>query len=133
MNENENVSAYVERFEKKRTAYNNEIMKRKLLIAKAKNPPSSSEDKETIKQEIETDSNSDASIELIITEAGFMKCFMKGLLSKTLKREIKGHKFEKLDEILSWIKEMYDSEESDSSGDDNSNDSEAEDQTPQPK
>ncbi|CEP16762.1 hypothetical protein [Parasitella parasitica] len=133
MNENETVSAYVERFEKKRTLYNNEIMKRKLTIEKTKKVSSGSNEKDPVKQEALNNNNSDTIIELIITEAGFMKCFLKGLLSKSLKREIKGQKFNNVDQMLSWIKEMYESDESDNSRDDSGNDSDDEDQALQTK
>ncbi|CEP16761.1 hypothetical protein [Parasitella parasitica] len=102
-------------------------------MRKNENETQRNHEKNPVKQEALNNNNSDTIIELIITEAGFMKCFLKGLLSKSLKREVKGQKFNNVDQMLLWIKEMYESDETDNSRDDSGNDSDDGDQALQTK
>ncbi|EPB90354.1 hypothetical protein HMPREF1544_02880 [Mucor circinelloides 1006PhL] len=120
---NESVNSYIKRFEKKRGLYDNEIItKRKLTLNKnkpLKSAPAESKGKQSSstsnkESDIESDQEgSDTTIELIITEAGLIKCFTKGLNSKTLKRDIKARKFGTLENLLKWLRDLYDSDDSD--------------------
>lgn len=104
MTPQESVSEYIHRYEKLRLKYNNEIAKSQKLKKLSANSNITEKAKET--KDI-----ANAEVEFVITEAGFLKYFIKGLYSKDIKRLIKMEKPTTLEEAINLLKDVYGSED----------------------
>lgn len=111
MNKSESIDAYIERFENKRLQFNRETLKQNTAVveeeqqtkkkAKRRGQTSTSAEGEVETDELAVGTTTIPSIKenagLSISENAFIKFFIKGLLSKGLKRYLKVEKPETLD------------------------------------
>lgn len=148
MNQNESVLNYIERFDKKKMQYNNEVVKRTTRTPTSikQSEPSIKRESKSTKNETSEATTSTAitpiqetsNLEFMITESGFLKYFIKGITIKTLKRHLKLEKPSTIEDAYSIIREMYDSDDegdtSDAQEDINkSSDESSDDESVQPK
>ncbi|OBZ78520.1 hypothetical protein A0J61_11851, partial [Choanephora cucurbitarum] len=101
---NEDILEYIKRFELKRAIYNSEIKKRNSI-----NPTKNTKG---IDQALDKVNEQGEEIEIMITEAGLLKYFIKGITSTGIKRQIRSEKPKSLEEAYSIIKDIYDSDDS---------------------
>ncbi|KAG1089230.1 hypothetical protein G6F42_020034 [Rhizopus arrhizus] len=107
MRQGEKVSDYIDRFEYKRNAYQTEVVKRKLIIQDSKTSKTvAGETSSTI--ELKDDDVS----ELIITDTGFLRYFIKGITDKGMKRFVKSRKALSLQSLYNVLRDIYDDSDS---------------------
>ncbi|CEP17159.1 hypothetical protein [Parasitella parasitica] len=118
MKEKERISDYITRFEAKRSAYQTEVTKRKLATQTSIN----SKEKASASTTTKLYENEDT-IELIITETGFLKYFLKGITDKNIKRFAKTNKGSNLQGLYTVLRDIFDDSDSETDSDASNNDS----------
>lgn len=102
MYKEESILNYIKRFEMKRVAYKRETAKKKSqnqLATEASNTKAKLVDPAD-------------DLELIITETGFLKYFIKGITNKDIKRFVKSNKPTNLETLYKVLQEIYEESES---------------------
>lgn len=114
----ESINEYIDRYEKLRLKYNNHVGKTQKLM-NSKNTESVA-DKTDSNIRIQLDESINVKdVEFVITPAGFLRYFIKGLQSKTMIRLIKTEKPSTIEEAYQVLREVYGSEEESDDDSDN--------------
>ncbi|CEP16786.1 hypothetical protein [Parasitella parasitica] len=129
MKQGKKINEYIERFESKRNAYQTEVVKRKLVNQDTK-PDTSGTGVSTSSSEAKDEDV----IELIITETGFLKYFIKGITDKGMKRFVKSRKNPSLQSLYEVLRNIYDESDSeyDSESSNSSSGTDSEDEQKKP-
>lgn len=128
MTPQESVNEYIDRYEKLRLKYNNQIRKNQIIVDK-RNNGIIEEEKESKNKGNTTTTIASSDVEFVITPAGFLRYFIKGLYSKSMARFIKTEKPATLEEAYQSLREFYGSEgESSDSSSEEEGESESEDE-----